>query len=210
MASATRTTTQRITGWVVVAGASVFVLAAVATDLLETDHNIVTRRSVPMPSARLATSWRIGFFALAIAHAALAVALARRPVSEATGQWMRIGVAGLGIVALAVLFVALFPANGLGKVGGFSVHGTAATIAFVVFPPTAILLAVVFRGDRLLRSVAPAALIIALVNTLALVVFGVAVVGHLPWIWLAEKADSLVTAVWLVVVGSASPAAHDG
>nr|MBA3825836.1 hypothetical protein [Ktedonobacterales bacterium] len=43
---------------------------------------------------------------------------------------------------------------------------------------------------------------LAFINLLALLVFGLAVAGQLPWIYVAEKADALVTAVWLSVVGS--------
>ena len=142
----------------------------------------------------------IGFFALALTHAVLLVALARRPLART--RLVQVGLVGLGIEALAVLTVALFPANGLGYVNGISIHGTAATIAFVVFPPVAILLALAFRGDPGLRGVATMALTLALINLLALLVFGVAVAEQLTWIYVAEKAVALVTAVWLSAVGS--------
>lgn len=191
---------QPLFGWMVVAGTSLFIGAGVVTALLERDHNIVNSSLSSYAVSPFGYIMEIGFFALALAHGMLAVALAQRPLAQL--GWTRVALVGLGVVALAVLFVALFPANGLGNVGGFNIHGTAATISFVIFPPVAILLALACRGDQSLRAVAPAALVIALVNTLALAIFGIAVVGHLPWIWLAEKADAFVTAVWLIVVGN--------
>lgn len=200
MMGTTRATGQQVLGWVVATGASVFVLASVAAHLLERDHDVVRSSLSSYAISSFGSIMEIGFFALALAHAALLVALARRPVAGML--WVLVGLVGLGVEALAVLFVALFPANGLGNVGGINVHGTAATIAFVVFPPVAIILALAFRGDQSLRAVAPAALAIALANTLALALFGIAVAGQLPWIWLAEKADSFVTAVWLLIIGN--------
>ena len=201
MMGTTTITGQRRLGWAVATGASIFVVAGVAAHLLERDHDLVHSSLSSYAVSSFGYIMEVGFFALALTHGVLAVTLVRR--SGAAQAWVRVGVGGLTVEALAVLLVALFPANGLGNVNGVNIHGTAATVAFVVFPPVAILLALAFRGDQSLRGGVPAALVIALVNALALILFGLAVAGQLPWIWLAEKADALVTAVWLIVVGNA-------
>jgi hypothetical protein len=197
----TKTTGATGLGWVVIAGASIFVVTSVVAQVVERDHDLIHSSLSSYAVSPFGYIMEIGFFALAVTHAVLLVALARRTLGRAVV--VRAGLVGLGIEALAVLIVALFPANGLGMVNGISIHGTAATIAFIVFPPAAIILSLAFQRDHTLRSVATAGLLIALVNTLALVVFGAAVFAQLDWMYLAEKGDALVTAIWLIVVGNA-------
>nr|MBA3826294.1 DUF998 domain-containing protein [Ktedonobacterales bacterium] len=137
MQGMTRATGQTWLGWVVATGASIFVVTGLAAHVLERDHDIVRSSLSSYAVSSFGYIMEIGFFALALAHAALLVALVQRTLARS--PLVRVGLIGLGVEALAVLTVALFPANGLGYVNGVSIHGTAATIAFIVFPPAAII-----------------------------------------------------------------------